>query len=233
MKTNILMTAVALSDRDLLARIESLARTEREAPAELVGHLAALELRPSLYAAEGHGSLFDYCTHALRLSEDAACTRIKVARLGRRFPLILDLLHSAAISLTAVRMLGPHLTAANHEAILARAASKRLPDVQALVAELAPRADVPGSMRRLPMPAAAATPLVPAALQASGGPEPGCESGPSDGPGPAADLDSTDDAREPGHVADENVSLRCRVHNAYEAELVFGPRAVGAQSEAP
>src|SRR5688500_13797751 len=161
MKTNILMTAVALSDRDLLARIESLARTEREATAELVGHLAALELRPSLYAAEGHGSIFDYCTHALRLSEDAACTRIKAARLCRRFPRILDLLHSAEISLTAVRMLAPHLTAENHEVILARATSKRLPDIQALVAELAPRADVPASMRKLP---AIVAPAVPPAM---------------------------------------------------------------------
>ena len=75
MKNNILMTAFALSDHDLLARIAALARTEREATAELVGHLAALELRPSLYAAEGHGSLFDYCTEALRLSEDARANR--------------------------------------------------------------------------------------------------------------------------------------------------------------
>jgi hypothetical protein len=158
MKENILTTAVALSDADLLARIDALARTEREATAELVGHLAALELRPSLYAAQGYGSLFDYCTHVLRLSEDAACTRIHVARLGRRFPVILDLLSSGAIGLSAVRLLGPHLTAENHEEVLARATRKRLHDVQALVAELAPHPDVPASMRRLPSPAASASP---------------------------------------------------------------------------
>ena len=58
MKNNILATAVALSDRELLARIESLARSERETGAALVAHLAALELRPSLYVAQGYGSLF-------------------------------------------------------------------------------------------------------------------------------------------------------------------------------
>ena len=58
METNILATVVALSDQDLLSRIDALAGHEREATAELVAHLAALELRPSLYAAQGYGSLF-------------------------------------------------------------------------------------------------------------------------------------------------------------------------------
>lgn len=86
MRKNILEIAVALSDGDLLARIGALAGVEREASAELVAHLAALELRPSAYLAQGYGSLFDYCRQALRLSEDAACTRIKVARACRRRP---------------------------------------------------------------------------------------------------------------------------------------------------
>jgi len=78
--SNILDIAVALSDRDLLARIPVLAAHERAAAAELVAHLAALRLRPSLYAAQGYGSLFAYCRHALRLSEDAASNRIHAAR---------------------------------------------------------------------------------------------------------------------------------------------------------
>jgi hypothetical protein len=57
MKTNILVTAAALSDRDLLARLEVLASKEREASVELVAHLAALDSRPALYAARGYGSL--------------------------------------------------------------------------------------------------------------------------------------------------------------------------------
>ena len=77
---NILTAANALSDDALLARIHVLAQTEREATAQLVVHLAALDGRPSLYAARGYGSLFGYCTRALRLSEDAACNRIEAAR---------------------------------------------------------------------------------------------------------------------------------------------------------
>src|SRR6266851_7042605 len=109
MNTNILTLASSLSDHDLLARVVVLAAKEREASAELVAHLAALDARPALYAAEGHGSLFTYCTDVLRLSEDAACNRIQAARACRDFPMILDLLASGAMSLTR-----PHGASAPH-----------------------------------------------------------------------------------------------------------------------
>src|SRR5678816_370916 len=114
MSTNILALAFALSDHDLLARLGALAGKEREATVELVAHLAALDARPSVYAARGHGSLFGYCTQVLRLSEDAACNRIDAARVARRFPMVLDLLASGALSLATVRLLRPHLTEENH-----------------------------------------------------------------------------------------------------------------------
>ena len=61
MKTNILATADTLSDHDLLARLHVLSGREREASTELVAHLAALDTRPAVYAAQGYGSLFRYC----------------------------------------------------------------------------------------------------------------------------------------------------------------------------
>src|ERR1700741_4770809 len=109
MNTNMLVLASALSDHDLLTRIGVLAGKEREATVELVAHLAALDARPSLYAAQGHGSLFSYCRRVLRLSEDAASNRIEAARACRRFPAILDLLASGDLSLSAIRKLQPCL----------------------------------------------------------------------------------------------------------------------------
>jgi hypothetical protein len=150
MMTNLLATAAALSDRELLARLDGLAARERESTVELIAHLAALDARPSVYAAQGHGSLFGYCTQALRLSEDAACNRIEAARACRRFPSILELLASGRVSLTGVRLLGRHLTAENHQAVLAKACGRSRPEIEALVAELAPRPDVPSCVRRLP-----------------------------------------------------------------------------------
>jgi hypothetical protein len=151
MRTNILATAVALSDRDLLARIGDLAGRERETTAELVAHLAALEMRPSVYAAQGYGSLFDYCTGALRLSEDAACNRIEAARACTRCPVILELLAGGALTLTSVRKLRSHLTQENHEAVLRKAANQNKEQIEALIAEVAPKRDVPSSVRKLPV----------------------------------------------------------------------------------
>jgi 5-methylcytosine-specific restriction endonuclease McrA len=156
MDTNMLALASSLSDRELLTRVSVLAARERGATAELVAHLAVLEARPSLYAAEGHGSLFSYCTQVLRLSEDATCSRIQVARISRRFPRILDLLSSGAMSLTSVRMLAPSLTPENQEAVLARASGRSCREIEALVAELTPRPDVAPSIRKVPAPATSA-----------------------------------------------------------------------------
>src|SRR5881396_664120 len=134
MNTNMLVLASSLSDQALLARVGALAD------------------RPSLYAARGYGSLFDYCTQVLRLSEDATCNRIHAARACRSFPVILDHLASGAMSLTSVRRLRPHLTPENHEAVLARACGRSRREIEAFIAELAPRPDVPSSMRKLPVP---------------------------------------------------------------------------------
>jgi hypothetical protein len=61
----------------------------------------------------------NYCTQALWLSEDAACSRIEAARVCRRFPIIVELLASRELTLTAVRLLRRHLTRENHQAVLA------------------------------------------------------------------------------------------------------------------
>jgi 5-methylcytosine-specific restriction endonuclease McrA len=107
---------------------------------------------PSLYLAQGYGSLYEYCTRALHLSEDAACNRTKAVRACQEFPVILDMLFAGQLTLTAVRLLGPHLTADNHQAVLARAAGKSRGEVERLVAEIAPRPDVATSVRKLPAP---------------------------------------------------------------------------------
>ena len=130
MNTNILALVSSLSDQDLLARVGVLAGNERNASVELVAHLAVLDARPALFAAEGHGSLFTYCTQVLRLSEDATCNRIQAARACRDFPVILDLLASGAMSLTSVRILRPHLTPENHEAVLARASGRSRREIE-------------------------------------------------------------------------------------------------------
>ena len=152
MKIDMFAAAEALSDPDLLARIDRLAGGERSATAELVAHLAVLHARPSVYAAIGYGSLFNYCTQALKLSEDAACNRIETAKICGRFPVLLLHLASGEMTMSSVRLVGRHLTAENHEAVIERAKGCTLREVEVLVAELAPKPDAPTFLRKLPKP---------------------------------------------------------------------------------
>jgi 5-methylcytosine-specific restriction endonuclease McrA len=174
--TNTIATALTLSDDDLLARLAALAGKEREALAELVAHLAALDTRPSVYAAKGYGSLFTYCTQALRLSEDAACNRIEAARACRRFPVILDMLASGDVTITSVRLLARHLTPENHAAVLEKAVGRNRREIEVLVAHLAPRADVPSSVRKVSAPLSLGSRLAPEAV--SDAREPASPTGP-------------------------------------------------------
>src|SRR5207249_12070834 len=101
----------------------------------------------------------------------------------RRFPVILDLLASGEVTLTTVRLLGRHLSPENHEAVLARAKGRTRQQIDVLVAELAPRPDVPSSVRRLPaVTSSFAAAAAPASIASSS--EPAAVAGPS----PAAFL---------------------------------------------
>ena len=69
--------------------------------------------------------------------------RIEAARAARHFPIVLELIARGDVTLTAVRLLAPHLTPANHRGVLACARHKSKRDVEVLVATLHPQPDVP------------------------------------------------------------------------------------------
>src|SRR5688572_17134935 len=150
MTMNMLTPAAALGDHALLARIQVLADRARHATVELIAHLAELGTRKVL-DAEAH-SLFSFCRDVLHLSEHSAYNRIAAARAARKFPVILERLTDGSVNLSTIRVLAPVLTPENHEAVLAEAAGKSKRDVEVLVARLAPRADVPSTIRKLPAP---------------------------------------------------------------------------------
>jgi hypothetical protein len=157
MNTNLLTIAAQLSDSELRAELKCLAQGARQKTVELIADLAVFASR-KLHLAEGPGSLFGYCTEILRFSEVAACNRIKAAKAARKFPVILDLLTDGSVNLTTVRLLAPHLTAENHRALLEEAKGMTRRQVDKSVARLAPKPDVPSSIRRLPAPVPSAQP---------------------------------------------------------------------------
>jgi len=139
---------VRLSDAELVAEVKSLIRRERGVTADVIAHLAEMGTR-GVHLREGYTSLFAYCRDALGLSEWEAYNRIEVARAARRFPVILEMLGEGTIHLTAVRLLAPHLTPENHLEVLYSARGKTKQQVQEIVARLAPRPDVPCTVRKV------------------------------------------------------------------------------------
>ena len=112
-----------LSDNQLLAEVHRLAGSERRATAAFIRSLMELDGR-RLFLAEGYSSLFTYCTQALHLAEGSAYNRIEAARAARRFPVILDALEDGSLTVTAVRLLAPHITPDNHGVVIASARHK-------------------------------------------------------------------------------------------------------------
>ena len=153
-----------LSDDQLLLEIRRLAKGERHATAALLRSLIELDSR-RLYLREGCSSLFTYCTQVLRLEEGAAYNRIETARAARRFPSILDHIADGSLTLTAARLLAPHLTPDNFLDVLASARHKSKREVELLVASLHPKPAVPESIRRVPVPPGA--PLLPSSPSAT------------------------------------------------------------------
>ena len=149
-----------LEDRALLDAAKRLAADERHATATLLRALMEIDTR-RLYLGEGCASMFVYCTQVLHLSEGGAYNRIEAARAARTHPLILELFEQSAITLTAIRLLAPHLTAENQREVLASARHKSKREVEALVVALQPKPDAPVVVRRLPAAGGATAALLP------------------------------------------------------------------------
>jgi len=148
-----------LHDDALMDRLHQLVRAERQATAELLRVLIEVDRR-LLFAQRGYPSLFAYCLDALNMSEPSIAVRIHAARCCRRFPRLLDMLHSGQLHLSAIVALAPHLRPESFEQLTAAACHKSKRQIQKLLADLNPKPDVPSSIRKLPTsgPQAAAVP---------------------------------------------------------------------------
>jgi hypothetical protein len=105
-----------------------------------------------LYARAAAPSMFAYCTDVLHLSEAEAYLRITVARASREHPILLEMLADGRLHLSGIAKLAPQLNAGNRDAVLARASHRSKREIEELVAELAPRADAPTLVRKVPQP---------------------------------------------------------------------------------
>ena len=149
----------SMEDRALLDAAKHLVIEEHLATAALLRALMEIDTR-RLYLGEGCASMFSYCTQVLHLAEGAAYNRIEAARAARSYPLILELFEQGAITLTAVRLLAPHLTAENHVAVLTSATHKSKREIEELVCALKPKPDAPTVVQKAPDASSRAGPAI-------------------------------------------------------------------------
>lgn len=112
-----------LADATLEDDLKRLLNDGARLEARIVMHLAELDTR-KVHLRAGYASLFKYCLQGLGLSEFEAVFRIAAARIGRKFPIVFDMLERRRIHLSAVHLLRHHLTDQNHRELLEEACGK-------------------------------------------------------------------------------------------------------------
>ena len=71
-----------LCDRKLVRDLVVVIANDRSSTAVVLAHLAEVDAR-KLYLPAAYPSMYAYCVHELRMSEDAAYKRISAARTAR------------------------------------------------------------------------------------------------------------------------------------------------------
>jgi len=127
----------ALSDTELLERLDDLARHERRATVAILMHLAQADRRRA-WAGLGHSSTYDYCRRRLRYSESGANRRIRTARVLARHPEVAPRLATGRVTLCAISRVARLVLERRKAALLEQIEGKRLDQIDAIVASFRP-----------------------------------------------------------------------------------------------
>jgi len=147
-------TLAHVSDTELRRITPIVVAQERGVTVIVLLHIAEMDAR-KLYREEGFSSMHAYCVGKLHFSDDAAFTRILVARAARQFPILFLELESGRLHLTAVRLLAPHLTFENLGELIGAAVHRNKVDIERFLAQrfLETRAPAPRAViRAIPSP---------------------------------------------------------------------------------
>ncbi len=159
-------TLAHLSDAELLDGLRKTVARCNEAIALVLAHLAEVDRR-KLYLSRAKPSLFQYAVDVLNMGESEAYVRIYAARAARDYPVIFDMVASNRLHLTAIKLVTPHLTAANHRELLDAVSNKSKCEIQLVLARRFPQPDVAQTIRKLPQPRGQTAPAADVPLLAS------------------------------------------------------------------
>ena len=140
-----------ISDSRLLRGLDELVAKSRQDEADLLACIAEVDQR-KLYLGQGYPSMHRYCTEVLHFSEATAFHRIGTARASRTYPLLLERVREGALHLSGASLLAPRLTPENYAELLDLARHKSKRAIEELLANRAPKPDVPAQVRKLPDP---------------------------------------------------------------------------------
>ena len=140
-----------VSDHRLLRGLDELVGKSRQNEAALLAYIAEVDNR-QLYLGMACSSMHRYCTAVLHFSEGMAYHRIAVARASRRYPLLLERVREGALHLAGAYLLASRLTPGNHVELLDVVRHKTKRAIEELLADRAPKPDVPARIRQLPEP---------------------------------------------------------------------------------
>ncbi|MFL5321001.1 MAG: HNH endonuclease [Myxococcaceae bacterium] len=138
-----------LTNAELLAHLAALASSEWTTTADQLLSLNEMEDRRA-HAYLGFSSVWAYCESVLRWSNGKTGRNLAAARLLRRFPLGANYLRDGRLNCTTFCALRDVLTPENQVELFDRASNLTEQKVLELVAELAPRPDVPERLRKIP-----------------------------------------------------------------------------------
>jgi 5-methylcytosine-specific restriction endonuclease McrA len=141
-----------LADRTLLQALATLVTQDLATTAALLAHLGEVDER-RLYRSAAYPSMYIYCVHELRMSEDTAFKRIRAARTAREFPAIYVALAEGRLHLSAVVLLAPHLTPETANELLVAAEHKTKAEIELLLAQRFPLPDLPTFVGAIAAPA--------------------------------------------------------------------------------
>ncbi len=141
-------TPASLDSPSLARRLGELAGDERHVQVDFLLHLDEFDRRRA-WLELGFGSLWSYCLEALHLREGAAGRRIAAMKVLRRLPALAGALRDGRLCLSTLSQLGPVLTEANADDLVARAAFRTAAEVDHLVASLRPRQAPREGIRKL------------------------------------------------------------------------------------
>jgi hypothetical protein len=133
-KTNSLAN---LSDTQIIKRLDTLVRKERQTTLDVLCHIIEMDRR-SLYLGRGYASLYEYCTRHLGYSESAASRRIKTARCIRGFPEVYGMLSKNELNLSTVSKLSGILNQENKKELLDEVCFQSARQVDIIIARFKP-----------------------------------------------------------------------------------------------